>query len=551
LLLGEKVKAFGGSLKGMFGKISKKVRILLIVFLVVLIVGALAFTLIMNNQPYTVLFADLSSSDVSAIMSYLEQSGVRDYRLEDSDTILVPENQEAYLKSRILMEGYPNSGFSYSAFYDNVGALSTESERNSAYIIALQERMGAVICCLEGVKEAYVTIAQGEDRSYVLDSGNIVGATASVVVTMQDGRQLSEQHAEAIRNLVARAVQGLEIDSVSIVDSLGNVYTGGDSIGQKNDASELKLRLEQENSNKIRTQVMQVLTPIFGEENVRVSVNCIVDVNYVIENVTDVYLPPWAEDGSTDGEGIIGSVVYDHYIIRGDDEVVGGAVGTETNADLPTYVKREANADGDEREIGVSGQIDFDNPRKDTYIERTAGSISDVTVSVSINSRQAAGIETAAIRNHVARAAGISAAGLEGITEAEYLESKISVLSAPFYVEPSVVPPILPGSDIPEWAIYAAAGGLLLFILLLVLLLILRRRRKKKRAALNDAERVMREIRANIEASPLDPIATDGMNLRTEKGLQLRQDIRQFADDNPELASQMLRAMLRGGEENG
>lgn len=42
----------------------------------------------------------------------------------------------------------------------------------------------------------------------MLDSGNVVDATAAVQVTMNGAAKLSSQQAEAIRNLVAHAVQG-------------------------------------------------------------------------------------------------------------------------------------------------------------------------------------------------------------------------------------------------------------------------------------------------------------------------------------------------------
>ena len=42
----------------------------------------------------------------------------------------------------------------------------------------------------------------------------------------------------------------------------------------------------------------------------------------------------------------------------------------------------------------------------------------------------------------------------------------------------------------------------------------------------------------------------DIMNIRTEKSMLLRQDIRKFAESNPEIAAQMLKNWLRGGEEN-
>ena len=47
------------------------------------------------------------------------------------------------------------------------------------------------------------------------------------------------------------------------------------------------------------------------------------------------------------------------------------------------------------------------------------------------------------------------------------------------------------------------------------------------------------------------PAGADVMSLQTEKSMELRKDIRQFANDNPEIAAQMVRGWLRGGEMNG
>ena len=104
----------------------------------------------------------------------------------------------------------------------------------------------------------------------------MVNASAAIMVTMQDGKTLTDQQATAIRNLVSRSVQGLEIDNIEISDSQGNTYSGG-AAADSSDASQLKLQLEEQMDRKIRSEVLQALIPLYGEENVRVSVTSTVD----------------------------------------------------------------------------------------------------------------------------------------------------------------------------------------------------------------------------------------------------------------------------------
>lgn len=517
---------------------SKKNRTFLAVALVIILVGSVAIAVMLNNKPYVTLFTGLTSEETQTVVGYLNKNGVANYRLEGDDTILVPKGQEALLKAKLLMEGIPESGFSYSTYFDHIGTMSTESERNASLLFELQDRMAAVIRCLDGVKDAKVMIVQAEDRRYILDSQNIVQATASVIVEMNDGQKLSKQQAAAISNLVARAVKGLEISNIAISDNLGNTYSGADGTFTTGDASQLKLELEEQINNKVRTEIMQVLAPLFGAENVRVSVNSTVDVNRSVGESTQYTTP----DGATQGEGIIGSKVFEQEVIRGGDGAAGGVVGTQGNSDINNYVDNQLNTVGtDDTYIKNSGTNDYNVNTNKEQVERVAGRVADLMVSVSINSTATGSINTQELTSHVARAAGIDTA-VQG--------EKISILTAPFYVGETPVTPdnTLDLIQLPPWAIYAAIGGGLLLLFLLVLIAVLRKRARKKKA--RGLEAMLGRV-PNMESAidALSPEGTDIMNIRTEKSMELRKGIRQFAESNPEIAAQMVKSWLKGGED--
>lgn len=539
----EKLKAFWGKIKDFFSKLGKKTRTALAVLLCVIVVGAIAIALVLNNRPYAVLFTGLGSDEVSSIITYLNNNGITDYKVEGSDTVLVPEAQEAQLKADLLMQGYPRSGFAYETYRSGVSGMSTDADRQIAYLQDLQDRMAGVIRCMDGVRDAVVTIAEGEDHRYVLDSSNVLEAKASVIVTLKSGATLTEQQATAIRNLVAHAVQGLEIGNIAISDSQGNIYSVGDSTAASVDASQLKLQLEEKVNNKVRTQVMTALVPFFGEENIRVAVNSTVDVNRTWGESTHYTEPKWAADGSTNGEGIIGSKVYDQEVIRGTDGTAGGVVGNQSNADINTYVENNAQVNGNETYIRNQGETNYNVDTDKQQVERIAGIVTDLSVSVSINRDVSGGISIDGFMDHIARAAGIS-------TDAQ--ADKISILVMPFYQaekDPGLVPPVV-GLDLPPWVLYAAIGGVALLLLLLLLLLLRRHRRKRKKA---EMERIINSMPKPMgeTVEPEPESGADIMNVRTEKSILLRQDIRKFAEANPEIAAQMLRSWLRGGEEDG
>ena len=112
--LTEKLKTLWAKLKERLKKISKKVYIIAGAALVVL---AAAVVLVLYNRPYAVLVTGVSSGEASSILSYLDSLGVTDYKVENNDTILVPKGQEAALKGRILMAGYPQTGYALSLIH--------------------------------------------------------------------------------------------------------------------------------------------------------------------------------------------------------------------------------------------------------------------------------------------------------------------------------------------------------------------------------------------------------------------------------------------------
>ncbi len=538
--MSEKAKALLEKFKGAFTKVSKKVLIIVTIALVVI---AAVIVIVLNNRPYAMLVTGISTEEAKSIGTLLESLGATDYKVENNDTILVPKDQVDGLKAKLLMEGYPQTGFTYSSYYDHVGALSTESERSKSWLIATQQNMSSVIRKFDNVKNAQVQIAQGEDRGYILDSGNVVDAKAYVFVEMDGASKLSTKQANAIRSLVTHGVEGLKIDQVVITDSLGNTY-GSSETAADDEASALKLRLQEEWENKIRTEVLQVLTPVFGAENVRVGVNCVVELNKSVENRTDVYLPPWAQDGSTDGAGIKGSEKYDYYAGRPGEEGVGGVVGTTTNSDLPTYVEELADPNGTETVVTGGGQIDYDNSRSEKHIENSTGILSDCTIAVTLNSRTSHNVDLEELRRHVARAAGIHGE-VDEMTGREYLEDKVSVVQMDFYE-----PPIVFNGGLSNTAVMliGIVAGIILLIILLVIFLV---RRKKKKAEEEEQPEGVEELLAVAAQQEMAQSGADVMTLQSEKNMELRKDIRKFANDNPEIAAQMIHNWLRGGDDDG
>ena len=163
-------------------------------------------------------------------------------------------------------------------------------------------------------------------------------------------------------------------------------------------------------------------------------------------------------------------------------------------------------------------------------------------VAVSINQSVAGQVNMNDLYAHVARASGI---GLD------LQNDKISILIAPFNLETDLPVPA-PPETLP-WTVAAALAGLGVFlILLLIILLVRRNKRKRQKAALEAMEE---DIAVALPATPVQVAVpeegADIMTMQTEKSMELRKEVRKFAEENPEIAAQMVKAWLKEGDETG
>ena len=537
-----KLKGFWEKIKGFFAKLNKKTRILLGVCAAVILVLIVAAALLLNRKEYASLCTGLTVNETSSVISFLNENGVTDYKIS-GDSILVPAGREEQLQIQLVTSRILNSGFYYETYFGEAGTFSTEAERREAMRIATQEKLEAMIRQLDGIRDAQVVITLSSERVYVLDP-QTSEASATVLVTPDGNRLLSAGTVESIRYMVSHAVKDLNVGDVTISDTYNNTYNDTSAgVGQMADANTLKLQYEQEVNNKVRSQVYEALRNIYGDDNVAVAVNTTVDMSRKVVESTKYAQP----EGSAANAGLVGTEKWFWVIGEDGTTAQGGTVGTTSNSDIPLYPDRVPDGVDDAPYSSGDGERNYHIDQEVTQREVFAGTITDLNVAVTINQKaeNAGSMTVEQLTRHVAVAAGIG-------TSAEQWDSHVSVAIAPFADDAPIA-----GTDgffvrllagVPDWMILAAIGGLILFIILLIIILLLRRRSKKKRLAKQAA--LEAEMRAAEEAAAAEAAAPTGgadiMEVNTEKSMELRKAVRQFAQNNPEIAAQMVKTWLKG-----
>ena len=556
----EKLQGYFEKVKTALGKVSKKIWIIIGATVAALVIGIVIF---LNTRPYAPLIAGATEEEAGAVLSWLQEQGVTNYRVEGTGTVKVPESQVSALKARLLVDQYSQANASPTGYFEQVSALSTQADRDRAWLVDLRSRMERTIGQFPGVRGVTVEINLGEDRGYVLDSNNVVEASASVFLTMQRGQTLTDGQANAIRNYVANSVAGLKVESVSIGDTDGHDYSGQSTgVGTAAASSALKLQLERQIGNDFEKKIHQALDPIYGVGNVSATVNVEVELGDKTINDYQVTLPEFAQEGETGGRGIIGKQFYTYQFLTPDEAAVGGVVGTPSNAELPTYVEPGDAAAELQGILEEQHQTEYDNSKTQTQMVITAGTISKVTATVGIDAADYPNVDVELLRSGVAGAIGIEVPLVleEGMTAQQYLARQITVINEVFYEEP--VPEPEPSGwtalGIPLWVVIAAGAGLLVFAIVLTVILLLRGRKRKKQEA---EQRAVEELLAVAMPQQTEdgvqvdengePVGADVMDLHTERSMELRQSIREYVDENMEVAALLIKSWLKEDGDNG
>ena len=521
-----------GQFKEFVGNLSRKVKILIIVGAVLLIGGAIIIAIILNNQPYTELFSGLGQEEMQQIAQRLTEDGI-DYKFNGESTIMVKKDTVDQTKATLVQAGYPKSGFTYDTFKDNASMLTTDSDKQTYKLYELQDRIGSTIRLFDGVKDAKVTIALGEKSKYALNDEE-EKSTASVVVIMKDGGSPTEDQVVAIQRLVAKSIPEMELEDVAVIDGNGNDVSvdGNGNSSRSSDTEELARVVE----DSVSASVMKVLGPIYGQENVRVTAHARLNMERLIRQQT-TYTTPDKIDAE-DKTGIVShEELYEEQAGTGDG--AGGVAGAETNADTPEYNTNGetdgANAYSESavrdylvNELKEEGQID-------------PGELEDLTVSVAINGNGYGSLRENQIRSLVGNAAGIAA---------DAQEEKIAIVSAPFDgIGEDDSEEVSSGGileSIPLWAIIAGAALLLLLIIIVIILVVRRRRQEEE-----ELEELVEEEEEAEEVPAVLDMNEELLQLQNDRSMELKKNVREFAEQNAEISAQLLKNWLNGGVGDG
>jgi flagellar M-ring protein FliF len=335
----------------------------------------------------------------------------------------------------LAAQGLPNGGESGYELFDKPSLGFSEFMQKANYLRALQGELSRTIVQMNHVRSARVMVVTPKERLYLKGAERV--STASVFVDT-GGADLPLHSVNAIRFLVANAVEGLSTHNVSVVDNRGHVLTEALNEDPTMPGMNGRWRARRDLENYFRQQIETLLLPIAGPSGVIARVA--VDLN---------------EEGYTKREK------------RFDPEGAVVRSQTTTEDSSNSNQQRQTSAVGVQNEIDVGANEVADTPvsmTQDTRKVRTTeyeinesttetriapGSINNISASVVLSQRldEETGEPILRSEAEINRVREIVANAI-GVRSADDWATKVTVAEMPF--DNAVVNPVIPSASFVE-----------------------------------------------------------------------------------------------------
>jgi flagellar M-ring protein FliF len=329
----------------------------------VVLAGLAGFLLWYALRPdWRILYADLDPDDARQIGQDLTAAQIPFDVASGGGVIRVPASQLDKARLATAAKGGVRSGRMGFELFDKPNWVGSEFDEQVNYQRALEGELEHTVGSLTDVESARVHLVLPHD-SLFRDQER--PAKASVVLKLRH-RTLADGEPDAIRNLVASAVDGLTPDYVVLVDAAGHVPLGPKT------PDALRLTAEQ----ALEEKLVATLEPVTGAGNVRASVTLDYDAT-ATDETSETYDPNQTATLS----------MQRTEQSTGPQAIAAGVPGTASNAPnaqaLPVYPHETTPPETAKSESGTYGVS-----KTVRHTTEEPGRIHRLTAAIVVNDRE-------------------------------------------------------------------------------------------------------------------------------------------------------------------
>jgi flagellar M-ring protein FliF len=348
------------------------VRQITLIIALIICVAIAVFILIWAQEPNYRPLAQMETQELIETLDYLDEAQI-DYNLE-GNTVYVSSEQYQKIKLGMTRQGIAQGeSAGVDIIMQDMGFGVSQRVEKVRLKHAREKQIASTIEEMTSVARAKVLLALPKENVFARREKK---ASATVVVTSRRGSMISNGEVNAIVDIVASAVQGLEPDRVTVTNSNGRLLNSG-SQGAESARSRKEYELEQKRESAYIDKIDSILIPVVGLGNYTAQADVTMDFTSV-EQTQRVYNP--------DLPAIRSEMTVEDNSIGGFIAGIPGALTNQPPAD--SSIPENAGTTSRQQSPGRNHKEATRNYELDTTVSHTkqqVGMIRRLSVSVALD----------------------------------------------------------------------------------------------------------------------------------------------------------------------
>lgn len=350
----------------------------LVVVLVISVAIAIFVVLFVQEPDYRPL-AKMDTEELIETLDYLDANLI-DYKLE-GNIIQVRVDEYQKIKLGMSREGLAQAEQAGAdIIMQDMGFGVSQRVEMERLKHAREKQIAATIEDIASIKKARVLLALPKENVFARREKK---ASATVVLTANRGAVISGEEVDAVVDIVASAVQGMEPERVTVTDSNGRLLNSGsqDSLSAR---ARKEYEIERQRETEYQEKIDSILIPVIGIGNYTAQVDVTMDFT-AVEQTQRRYNPdlPAVRSEMVVEENSVGSIATG----------IPGAVSNQPPLDA--NIPEQAGGNGQVAPVpGRTTKESTRNYELDTTISHTkqqTGVIRRLSVSVAVDYLQTTG----------------------------------------------------------------------------------------------------------------------------------------------------------------
>lgn len=235
-----------------------------------------------DKGKYSTLFVNLEPGDAGKVTEALKAQKI-DYQLaNDGHTITVAKEQLYEARMEMARQGLPENGGQGYEIFDKVQIGMTDFVQNLNYKRALEGELSRTIESLQEVDKVRVHVTIPKPSLFTEKKEE---TTASVILKLKPGKDLTQAQIRGITHLVASSVEGLKARQVTVLDVHGAMLTAGFADNAVAEQTDHNLSLQHNVERNLEQKVEDIFQGLLGPGKARVKVAAELDFSQVQKTV--------------------------------------------------------------------------------------------------------------------------------------------------------------------------------------------------------------------------------------------------------------------------